>query len=436
MRRWNVFVYTLAAAALLFTACGGQDAGSGGGSGGEPELTWAGWRGPDGLGISTAGEPPMTWDRDGAGLKWSAEIGGAGTSSPIVADGRVYVTSATVAQINQPIEMLVHAFDLDTGERLWRTSIGGRGRERMHRMNTSAGPTPATDGRHVFVYFGSHLAALDIDGDVVWTKEIDTNYLEESRYAAGSSVFLYDDKVIILRDRERVADELVGWIAAYDKATGEQVWKKKFDDSCCSYVTPMVIDGDDGDELFIVLAGYVAAYDPETGKRRWRQKQGIAQPVASPVKEDGLMCVASGAHGHREAICWEEVDREGQRNWKPLWRYSKWVPDTSSPVLSDGRLFLLTEKGILRSVNARTGKLLWQRRLSRAGAGYRASLLAAAGKLYAVGQSGETSIVAMEDGEILAVNTLPEENYLASPALAGDCLLIRSDVGLYCVDGA
>ena len=94
----------------------------------------------------------------------------------------------------------------------------------------------------------------------------------------------------------------------------------------------------------------------------------------------------------------------------------------------------MTEKGILRSVNARTGQLVWQKRL--ASAGYRASLLAAAGKLYAVGQTGDISIVNLADGEILAVNSMPEENYVASPALTDECLLVRSDVSLYCLDGS
>ena len=226
----------------------------------------------------------------------------------------------------------------------------------------------------------------------------------------------------------------MGWMAAYDKKTGEQVWRKKIDDSCCSYVTPLVIDGEGGDELFVVLAGYVAAYDPATGKRLWRKKQEIAQPVASPVTEDGLLCVASGAHGNRQALCWEQIDKDGKLGWKPLWRGAKWVPDTASPVLLGSKLFLLTEKGILRSVDARTGKLVWQKRLTAAG--YRASLLAAAGKLYAVGQTGDISVVNQADGEILVVNSMPENAaYTASPVLTEECLLVRSDVALYCVEG-
>ncbi len=416
-------LWALPMLAILAIGCGGSST----------ELTWAQWRGPNGLGISDAIDVPLYWNRDGAGIKWSAPIEGTGTSSPIVAGDRVYVTSATAAQVGQEVELRLASFDLDSGKKLWQTIVIQRPRERMHLINSSAGPTPVTDGRHVFAYFGSHLAALDTRGKTVWVKEIDPEYLEEARYAAGSSLILYDDMVVVLRDRERVGDELEGWIAAFDKATGETVWKKKTGPSCCSYVTPLVIDGAEGRELFVVLAGYVSSYDPQTGKRLWRKKQAIAQPVSSPVTEGDLLCVASGAHGHRQARCWEKSVENGAVEWKGLWKYAKWVPDTSSPVLLDGRLFLLTEKGILRAIDARTGRLVWQKRLERSG--YRASLVAAGGNLYAVAQTGTVSVVNPAEGETLAINSMPEESYVASPAVAGGCLLVRSDSHLYCIEG-
>ena len=128
------------------------------------------------------------------------------------------------------------------------------------------------------------------------------------------------------------------------------------------------------------------------------------------------------------------VEEGGETIWKPLWKLGKWVPDTSSPILLDGWLYLLTEKGILRCLEARTGKMIWQIRLETAG--YRASLVAGAGKLYALGQTGAVSVISPDDGEILAVNYLPESQYIASPAIAGGCLLFRSASELYCVDGA
>ncbi|MFQ5525050.1 MAG: PQQ-binding-like beta-propeller repeat protein [Thermoanaerobaculia bacterium] len=423
MTRLRFLSLVLAMAGLMVSACGKPDT----------DLSWSQWRGADGSGITEKTDLPLHWRKDGAGIKWAAELDGAGTSSPVVAGGQVFVTSATTAVVGKPIEINVESFDLASGELGWRTTIATRNRERMHRMNSSAGPTPASDGEHLFAYVGSHLAALTMDGDIVWVQEIDPNYLAESRYGAGSSVLLYGDMVVILRDRERVDDALVGWMAAYDKASGEQVWRKKIDDSCCSYVTPLVIEGAAGDELFVVLAGYVASYDPASGKRLWRRKQEIAQPVASPVAEGDLLCVASGAHGHRQARCWEKVTEDDQTVWRDLWKHQKWVGDTSSPVLVDGRLYLLTEKGILRSIDARTGKLLWQKRL--AAEGYRASLVAGESRLYALGQAGSVSVVSQADGETLAVNSMPEATYVASPGVAGECLLIRSNARLYCVGG-
>lgn len=395
---------------------------------------WPRWRGPEGLGISSADELPIHWSADGAGIRWRAAIDGVGTSSPIALGDRVYVTSAKA--VARDVELQVHAYDLGSGESLWQSSVARRRPERSHQMNTSAGPTPVTDGDSIFAYFGSHLAAIDRDGDVKWAHEIDPDYLKESRYAAGSSLVLFDDLVIVLRDRERVGEELVGWMAAYDKGTGERVWYQEWDDSCCSYTTPLVLDrpGKPGaKQLFVVLAGYVASFDPETGELIERAEQGIAQPVASPVVEGNLICVASGAHANREALCFEVAEDPEQPSWKPLWRFPRWVPDTSSPLLINGRFYLLTEKGILRSLDARSGEMLWQIRLESAG--YRASLVAGAGKIYALGETGVVSVISPEDGAILAVNRLPESRYVASPAIAGDCLVFRSWSELVCVEG-
>ena len=143
---------------------------------------WSQWRGPGGLGISNRAGLPVVWDQDGTGIKWSAPIDGFGTSSPIVADGVVFLTSAKESE--EGVALQVHAFDLASGESLWQTPVAHRQRERRHRVNSSAGPTPVTDGEMVFAYFGSHLVALDREGKTVWVREIDPDYLKESRYGA------------------------------------------------------------------------------------------------------------------------------------------------------------------------------------------------------------------------------------------------------------
>ena len=129
-----------------------------------------------------------------------------------------------------------------------------------------------------------------------------------------------------------VAEALEGWLAAYDKATGEKVWEQRWNDSCCSYVTPLLVDGEQGPELFLVLAGYSAFHDPLTGRRLRRIDHLIAQPVASPVVEDDLLCVASGAHSIRQARCFERQTVAGEASWRLLWKFAKWVGETASPV--------------------------------------------------------------------------------------------------------
>ena len=244
---------------------------------------------------------------------------------------------------------------------------------RIHRLNTLAAPTPATDGHRVYVYFGSMLAALDLDGQIAWKNEIDPDCYKYWKYGDASSPVLVDDMVVVFQDQEWSDKGDVGWMAAFDKTTGKQVWRHEWSDTCCSYATPIVIDRGSGKELLFPHAGYFALYDPSTGERHWAHDYEIDQPVASPVVTGDIVPYTGGAHQKRATVALRlpEVPAAVQ----PCSGKSRtWPSETSSPVAIDGRLYFITQKGIIYCVDAETGTQHWKRRFSRGG--FHSSLVA------------------------------------------------------------
>lgn len=388
------------------------------------------------MGLATDGPLPEVWSAASANVRWRTDLPGAGNSSPIVARGRVFLTTshdAPDAEEGTPARRSCLAVDFATGEILWETPVVTTPYEARHRFSTGAGPTPATDGEHVFVYFGSHLAALDLDGRLVWTQEVDPAYAEHSRYAAASSPILVGDTVVVAQDREwATGDDDVGWLAAYDKATGRRIWRREWTDTCCAYSTPLWVGMGDEKRLLFAHSGFVAEYDPGSGERLWSQRYKIGQIVSSPVVEGNLLCVAGGAHNVRRSTCATLEGRGRETRVEFLWQSQHGPPQTSSPVLYHGLLFTVTSQGILSCLDARTGKPLWTERLPRAG--YHPSLLAGDGKVYVVNTKGVTSVVAAApEFRLISTNRLGDGGH-ASPAVARGSLVLRTRSQLVRID--
>jgi outer membrane protein assembly factor BamB len=397
---------------------------------------WTRFRGPNGTGVSPEQNLPVHWKEDGTGVRWTAEIP-PGVSSPIVSRWQVILTGETVDEGETSLKVL--SLDLRTGKQLWEKTVLSRKREKFPMrsvVNSAAGPSPATDGELLFAYFGTHLAALDFNGEVVWLEEVDPSYLEEAYYGAGSSLVLTDTNVIVLRDRENDDPALVGWLAAYDKKTGERQWRRKWNNTCCSYTTPVLLKSTSRTEILVVQAGRIASFDVESGKRLWTRPQEANQPVASPVLVDDVVCSVTGAHGVKNATCWIlSTNEEGDTAATRVWSTRKGVSSIASPVLYKGLLYTLTDKGLLYCYHPQTGANLWSTRLARGA--YSASLVAGGDKIYAFSRWGPASVfAAAPQFKLLAENTLPQTGIVASPAIADGCLLVRTEEHLLCVEGA
>ncbi len=406
------------------------------------EGEWRQWRGPGGSGISTETGLPETWTAEGTGIRWQESIPGSGNSSPIVSGGRVFLTTtygqpddrARRAERRKHLYYVAMGLDLESGEELWRTEIYAGRRGTKHWLTTYAAPTPVTDGTTLFAYFGRVLAALDFDGTVLWQVEVEPDHLTHLRYGVASSPLVVDDLVVLAQDREAGDSEEPGWIAAFDKATGELRWRDEWRNTCCSYTTPLVVDQGRRKLLLNSSSGEVVAYDLSTGERLWSQIHGTVQPVPSMVASEGLLVVPGGIHQKTTATM--RLPAAGSA--KPaevLWKTVEGVPELSSPVLYQGILFVVTDGGVMTAYDPATGERHWRRRVG--GGPYRASLVAGDGKVYAINDRGETAVVAAEpEFRLLAENKLPSGGVSASPAIAGGYLLIRTTDALYCLEAA
>lgn len=406
---------------LLFTGCRGA-----------PEGEWPQWRGPDGLGL-VEDRLPVAWGADGSAFRWQTELPGVGNSSPVAAGGRIFLTAASEPSASGGVERWVVSLDLESGALLWRTPVHSAPGETTHRLNTIAAPTPVTDGDSVFVYFGSILARLDRDGALIWKREINPRYAELSRYGASSSPVLTDEAVIVTQDREYATSEDPGWIAAFERTTGEPLWRTEWSDTCCSYSTPLVVRRDGGEEIVLAHSGRVTAYAAESGEQLWSHSYPIHQMVASPVIRGDVLAVSGGAHNVRHTVFLRLRGTGSETRTEVLWEDGRLVPEVSSPVLYDGLFFTVTDRGVIVCRDARTGELHWKHRL--APRRNRASLLAGDGKVFVTSSAGVVSVVAAAPTfELLAENLLGEELSNASPAVAGDCLLLRTRTRLVCIE--
>ncbi len=412
---------------VVFLACG------------EAEVTepgvWPQFRGPQGNGVSADVGLPTTWSEDSDNIAWKVRLPGRGNSSPIVSHDRVFLTAAVNDEEGEEkqVQRYVLGLDFASGEILWQTEIGLRARGKNHRLNTSAAPTPVTDGRHVFAFFGDLLVSLDRDGEILWSQKVDDQYAKYSHYGTASSPVLTENSVIVAHDRE-TTDKPYAWIAAFDKKTGEEVWKVDFADGCCSYTTPLVRRRGAYEEVLFTGSGAVTSYDAASGEQLWTHQLQFNQPVASAVSDGDILAVFSGAHQVRFGAVIKLTGEGKNTQTEELWNTNRMIPQTSSPLILNGKLYSVVELGHLSCYDLYTGKRAWQGRLPSAG-GYRSSLVGGDNKIYVQANSG--LMVVVGEGEKfnqLAANTLAEGGN-ASPAIADGSLLIRSQSNLYRING-
>jgi outer membrane protein assembly factor BamB len=416
------------------------------------DSNWPQWRGPDSQGISPERGLSIEWSPE-KNIEWKTPITGRGHSSPIVWADRIFLTTSIEGQVVPGAKAVTHmegkevflhpdsvgadrsytlkllCLDSSTGRVLWeRTTYEGTLYDNRHKKNTYASPTPATDGCYVYAFFGSEGAyCYDFEGKQIWKAMV--GKIATLGMGVGTSPVLYDDLVILQCDEDNGE---ASFITALDKKTGQQVWRvpRKVQ---VSWTTPIVVQTAQRAELIASGNEMITAYNPATGKELWRCKGLESNAIATPVAQGEMVYVSAGfPEKHTIAI---RLGQSGDLTATPniAWRYDKGTAYVPSPILYQGYLYLMTDKGILTCLDARTGQIVYEGGRVPTPATFSASPVAVDGKILLTSEDGDTFVIKAGPAHaVVRTNSLGEPVY-ASPAIAGGKIFIRGEKHLYCI---
>jgi outer membrane protein assembly factor BamB len=392
---------------------------------------WPGFRGPGRQGISGETKVPISWSPT-ENIAWKTAIDGRGWSSPIVFGDHVFVTTATKEGQSYRLVCL----DRKTGAVLWNNEILHQTPATGHANNTFATATPVTDGSAVVVLAADGtLAAVSFEGKLLW-KYREFEYFSE--HGLGMSPILYSDMVIVALDHTNPGpnnkpglydpwDRAV--ILGLDKQSGQVRWKGKRGMSRVGYAVPNILKVGDVDQLISGTGDVVQGFDPKTGQLIWTAANPGYSVVPSMVVGDGLVYSCSGFGD--SAIRAIGVGGKGDvTKTNVIWETKDDVPHIPSLLYVKPNLYSLSETGILRCLEAATGKEVWRQRL---GGKFSASPVWADGKLYLLSESGKTFVADCGAQYKLVVQNNLGEKCCASPAISQGNLFIRSEKALYCI---
>ena len=385
-----------------------------------PSAQWPQFRGPGGQGHAAAGQVPLEWSET-RNVVWKTPLRGRGWSSPVISNGRVWMTTSVPGAGGASLRAL--AIDVATGRELLNVEVFRLSDANLKNpKNSHASPTPIVEGDRVYVHFGGEgTAALDAStGATVWAKK----FPYASQHGSGGSPALHGDLLIFSGDGHYEA-----WVIALDKRTGNVKWKterrKPFDQA---YTTPLVISVNGRDQVVSVGAYRAAAYDAATGKEIWmvRYEDGFSN-VPRPVFAQGLVFITTGFF--QPAVLAVRPDGTGDVTSTHIaWSTTRGAPFTPSPIAIGDELYVISDLGVLSCVDAKTGKLHWQERI---GGNHSASPIFADGRIYFLSEEGVATVIAPgKTFQKLAVNELDGAT-LASMAVADGSIFIRSLTHLY-----
>lgn len=387
---------------------------------------WPQFRGPTGDGHATAKNVPLNWSATD-NVAWKVAVPGKGWSSPVLSQGRVYLTSAIPGSGPDDLKLAALAFDAADGRLLWQTAVfeQGPGSPGIHRKNSHASPTPVVNGNRVFVHFG-HMgtAALDTDGKVLWRN---TELKYAPMHGNGATPILVDDRLVFGCDGSDQA-----FFVALRQSDGGIAWKtdrrtdfpQKF-----SFATATLIESEGRRQIVCPFSGYLAGYDPADGKELWRSKHDGFSLITKPVFAHGLLFYSTGYEAPLVAAVRPGKPGDGDVTASNLaWTLRKGAPNTPSFLVIGDELYYVADSGVLSCVDARTGKVQYQ---ERAGGQTSASPVFAEGRIYLLDEQGLGTVVAPgKEFRKLAENPLGERT-LASYAVTDGALFVRSEEHLF-----
>ena len=408
------------------------------------ELLWPEFRGPTAQGYSTAKGLPTEWAPD-KNIVWRSEVPGKGWSSPVVANGRIFITTAVgfaeapepggaaaPAQAktskSDPVGLHVIALDATTGKIAWDTQVfqvSDPVALKMHGKNSQASPSVVYEAGHVYAHFSHHgTACLDEAGKILWTSQ-ENSYA--SQHGTGGSPVIVDDLLIFDADGASDPD-----VVALDKNTGKTRWKiarppteakSKF-----SFSTPLLIEVAGQKQVISAGSGIVQALNPKDGSEIWHVMYGMGYSVIPrPVYAHGMIFMSTGYN--KPVGLAIKVDGKGDvTNTHVVWQETKFVPHSPSMLVIGDELYMLSDNGLLSCRDAKTNTVHFEERLLGPSS---ASLLYADGLIYAIDEKGASAVVKPgKTLQVVATSDLKEKT-LASMAVCDNDLLIRTELALY-----
>jgi len=437
---------------LFLVVCGGFAAAWMGASLGplaaqQPEA-WLQWRGPHNTGMA-AGDAPLQWS-DAAGVTWKVPIAGRGHSTPVVAGNRLFLTTAVPTGKAAPVtgrarggggggsdaglehRFEVMAIDRATGKTLWqRTATTATPHEGYHRTYGSfASNSPITDGQRVYAFFGSRgLFVYSVDGEPLWQKDFGVQLRMDGAFGEGTAPVLHEGRLLVLLDH---LDG--GFLAVLDAATGREILRVRRTERY-NWAAPFVATHA-GRRQIVINGEITRGYDYDTGEVIWEAAGLGENSVPQMVQHRDLVYAMSG-----HTIKWLMAIRLGRRGTLTapdgiVWSTPRGVSYTPSPLLHDGKLYVVSDAGLVSCLDAATGKPFWgPERLPKPYA-FKASPVGANGKLYLATEDGDVVVLRLGDRfEVLATNTLADQSFIASPIVVGGSIYLRSRTHLIRIDG-
>lgn len=392
---------------------------------------WAQFRGEGGQGKAVNADVPVSWNGD-QGIAWKTPLPGAGGSSPVVLGDRVYLTSFSgYAVPGQPggslasLKRHVLCLDRTSGRILWKKDVpAAQPEQEKVRDHGYAENSPAVDAERLYVFLGkSGVFAFTHDGDRLWQADVGSG---THGWGSAAAPIVHGDLLIVNACVESEA------LVALDKRTGREVWRARGIKE--SWNTPILVPTEEGrQELVLAIFGKVLGFEPATGESLWSCSTDIGWYMVPSLVNDGALigCIGGRSGG---ALAVRAGGRGDVTSARRLWKLPK-GSNVSSPLLHEGHLYWFHENlGIAYCAEMATGKALFEERLDRAGQIYSSPVLAG-GRIYVVTRGGSVFVISARPAfELLARNELRDGGVFdASPAIAGNALLIRSDRNLYCI---
>jgi outer membrane protein assembly factor BamB len=423
---------------------------------------WPQWRGPFFNGMARTAAPVEFGDAKN--IKWKIAIPGRGFSTPVIWGDRIFLTtavptgkttrpepaSAPAPDQNQPgrrgqgrggpgggagageeHKFVVMCLDRKTGKTLWeRVARIATPHEGHHRQYGSfASNSPLTDGKFVYASFGSRgVYCYDFNGKPVWERDLGVQMRIRLQFGEGGAPALHGANLIIPFDHEGGS-----FIVSLDKRNGKELWRTSRDESS-NWPTPLIADHKGRKQVVVSATNKVRAYDPDNGKVIWECGGLGLNVIPMPVQQNDLIFAMSGFRDPKLMAI--RLGREGDltNSDAVVWSQTRGTSYTPSPVLSENKLYALTDNGMLSCFNATTGEPYYHLQRLPQPDSFKASPTGAGGKLYLASESGVVTVIKMgEKFEVLATNTFEDQMFVSSPIVAAGELYLRSKTHLFCV---